>query len=87
MNVGLIGTGTMGQPMLANLVGKGCSVTAYDLAPAALDAAVRLGAARAAPAREAAQQLYRMASAHGWGRQDFASVYQFLKPSGDDAPV
>ena len=35
----------------------------------------------------AAQQLYRMASAHGWGRKDFSSVYQFLKPSGDDAPV
>jgi len=35
----------------------------------------------------AAQQLYRMASSHGWGRKDFSSVYQFLKPSGDDAPV
>jgi 3-hydroxyisobutyrate dehydrogenase len=35
----------------------------------------------------AAQQLYRMASSHGLGRKDFSSVYQFLKPSSDDAPV
>src|SRR5712691_5828113 len=35
----------------------------------------------------AAQQLYRMASSHGFGRKDCASVYQFLKPSSDDAPV
>jgi len=35
----------------------------------------------------AAQQLYRMASSHGFGRKDFSSVYQFLKPSSDDAPV
>jgi 3-hydroxyisobutyrate dehydrogenase len=35
----------------------------------------------------AAQQLYRMASSHGLGREDFSSVYKFLKPSNDDAPV
>ena len=35
----------------------------------------------------AAQQVYRMASAHGLGRKDCASVYQFLAPSRDDAPV
>jgi 3-hydroxyisobutyrate dehydrogenase len=35
----------------------------------------------------AAQQLYRMASSHGLGRDDFSSVYKFLKPSSDDAPV
>jgi 3-hydroxyisobutyrate dehydrogenase len=35
----------------------------------------------------AAQQLYRMASSHGFGRKDFSSVYQFLKPSSDEAPV
>ncbi len=34
-----------------------------------------------------AQQVYRMASSHGLGRKDFSSVYQFLKPSSDDAPV
>ena len=35
----------------------------------------------------AAQQLYRLASAHGLGREDCSAVYKFLKPSGDDAPV
>jgi 3-hydroxyisobutyrate dehydrogenase len=35
----------------------------------------------------AAQQLYRMASSHGFGREDFSAVYKFLKPSSDDAPV
>jgi len=35
----------------------------------------------------AAQQVYRMASAHGLGRKDCASVYQFLAPSQDNAPV
>jgi 3-hydroxyisobutyrate dehydrogenase len=35
----------------------------------------------------AAHQLYRLASSHGLGREDFSSVYKFLKPSSDDAPV
>jgi 3-hydroxyisobutyrate dehydrogenase-like beta-hydroxyacid dehydrogenase len=35
----------------------------------------------------AAQQLYRLASSHGLGREDFSSVYKFLQPSSDDAPV
>jgi len=35
----------------------------------------------------AAQQVYRMASAHGLGRKDCASVYKFLAPSQDEAPV
>jgi 3-hydroxyisobutyrate dehydrogenase len=35
----------------------------------------------------AAQQLYRMASSHGFARRDCSSVYQFLKPSSGDAPV
>src|ERR1700749_4389199 len=39
MKVGFIGTGTMGQPMLANLVKKGFEVVAYDILPTALDAA------------------------------------------------
>ena len=52
MKVGFIGTGTMGQPMLANLVRKGFRAIAYDTAPAALDAAVRLGAERADSAAE-----------------------------------
>ncbi|MBV9375302.1 MAG: 3-hydroxyisobutyrate dehydrogenase [Alphaproteobacteria bacterium] len=54
MKIGFIGTGTMGQPMLANLVKKGFDVLAFDVVPAALDAAVRLGAARAGSVGEAA---------------------------------
>jgi len=54
MKVGFIGTGTMGQPMLANLVKKGFEAVAFDVVPAALDAAVRLGAGRAGSAGEAA---------------------------------
>jgi len=30
MKIGFIGTGTMGQPMLANLVKKGFQAIAYD---------------------------------------------------------
>src|SRR5438105_13291141 len=47
MTIAFIGTGTMGRPMLGNLVKKGFAVSAYDVVPAALDAAVELGAARA----------------------------------------
>jgi 3-hydroxyisobutyrate dehydrogenase len=54
MKIGFVGTGTMGEPMLANLVKKGFAVTAFDLVPAALEAAVRLGAERAGYAGEAA---------------------------------
>jgi 3-hydroxyisobutyrate dehydrogenase len=56
MKVGFIGTGTMGQPMLANLVKKGFEVVAFDVVPVALDAAARLGAARAGSIREAAAE-------------------------------
>jgi 3-hydroxyisobutyrate dehydrogenase len=54
MKIGFIGTGTMGQPMLANLVKKGFAVIAFDVVPAALETAVRLGAERANSAGEAA---------------------------------
>jgi 3-hydroxyisobutyrate dehydrogenase len=54
MKVGFIGTGTMGQPMLANLVKKGFEVVAFDVVPGALDIAVRLGAGRAGSAGESA---------------------------------
>jgi 3-hydroxyisobutyrate dehydrogenase len=54
MKVGFIGTGTMGQPMLANLVKKGFELVAFDVVPGALDVAVRLGAGRAGSAGEAA---------------------------------
>ncbi len=35
----------------------------------------------------AAQQALRLASSHGLGKKDFTSVYKFLKPSSNDAPV
>src|SRR5712671_723470 len=54
MKVGFIGTGTMGQPMLANLVKKSFEVVAFDVVPGALDASVMLGAERAGSAAEAA---------------------------------
>ena len=54
MKVGFIGTGTMGQPMLANLVRKGFPAIAFDAAAVALDAAVRIGAERAASAAQVA---------------------------------
>ncbi|HEY1433277.1 MAG TPA: 3-hydroxyisobutyrate dehydrogenase, partial [Stellaceae bacterium] len=54
MKVGFIGTGTMGLPMVANLVSKGFAVTAYDVVPLALDTAAARGAARAGSPKEAA---------------------------------
>jgi 3-hydroxyisobutyrate dehydrogenase len=54
MNIGFIGTGTMGRPMLSNLIKKGLAVTAYDIVPAALEAAIGLGATRADSAATAA---------------------------------
>jgi 3-hydroxyisobutyrate dehydrogenase len=54
MKVGFIGTGTMGQPMLANLVKAGFEVIAFDIVPAALEAATRLGASRGGSIREVA---------------------------------
>ena len=35
----------------------------------------------------AAQQVLRLASSHGYGRKDFSSVYAFLRPSSEQAPV
>ena len=35
----------------------------------------------------AAQQRVRLASSHGYGRKDYSSVYAFLEPSSDQAPV
>jgi len=56
MNVGFIGTGTMGQPMLTNLVKKGFTVVAYDVVPAALAAAVKSGATAATSSAEVARR-------------------------------
>jgi len=54
MHIAFVGIGNMGRPMLTNLLKKGFSATAYDIVPAALDAAVALGAARASSPAEAA---------------------------------
>ncbi len=54
MHIAFIGTGNMGLPMLANLLKKGFSATAFDIVPAALDRAVALGAKRAGSPAEAA---------------------------------
>lgn len=54
MEIGFIGTGTMGLPMLTNLIRRGHRVTAYDSAAAALAAAVEAGATRATSAADAA---------------------------------
>ena len=56
MKIGFIGTGTMGQPMVKNLLARGFAVTAYDIARPAVAAAVGLGATAAGSAAEAAKQ-------------------------------
>ena len=56
MKVGFIGTGSMGRPMLRNLVTKGFPVVAYDVQPAALEEATRLGATPAGSAATAAAE-------------------------------
>jgi 3-hydroxyisobutyrate dehydrogenase len=56
MNVGFIGTGAMGLPMVGNLLKKGFAVVAYDVVPAALEAAVRLGATPAASSADVAKR-------------------------------
>jgi 3-hydroxyisobutyrate dehydrogenase len=56
MNVGFIGTGTMGLPMVGNLVKKGFAVVAYDAVPAALQGATRLGAAAGGSSADVAKR-------------------------------
>ena len=55
MKIAFIGTGTMGGPMLANLVKKGFAVTAFDIVTAALQGAVKAGATAAASTADAAR--------------------------------
>ena len=56
MNVGFIGTGTMGLPMVGNLLKKGFAVVAYDAVPTSLQAAVRLGATAALSSADVAKR-------------------------------
>ena len=51
--IAFIGLGNMGGPMAANLVKGQHQVTAFDLTPSAVDAAVEKGARKAATAAEA----------------------------------
>jgi 3-hydroxyisobutyrate dehydrogenase len=55
MKIAFVGTGTMGGPMLANLIRKSFTVVAYDVVPAALDRAVKAGAMAAGSAADAAR--------------------------------
>ncbi|BCQ25298.1 3-hydroxyisobutyrate dehydrogenase [Caballeronia sp. NK8] len=55
MKIGFVGLGHMGGPMAANLLKAGHAVTAFDLVPAALDAAKAAGATLAASPRAAAE--------------------------------
>lgn len=54
MNVGLIGTGVMGSAIGARLLASGCTLTFYDLSPAAGAELLAGGATRAASPAEAA---------------------------------
>ncbi|MDR5783409.1 3-hydroxyisobutyrate dehydrogenase [Caballeronia sp. LZ065] len=55
MKIGFIGLGHMGGPMAANLLKAGHALTAFDLVPAALDAARSAGATLAESPRAAVE--------------------------------
>ena len=61
--IGFIGAGNMGGPMLANLIKAGHSVTVFDLVQAALDAARDAGAALAGPAGRTGASWRKLARA------------------------
>jgi 3-hydroxyisobutyrate dehydrogenase len=56
MTIGFIGTGTMGRPMLTNLVNKGFAVVAYDVVPEAVAGAVAAGATAATSPADVARR-------------------------------
>lgn len=56
MNVGFIGLGNMGFPMMRRLVTAGHEVAVFDMNPAAVQRAAHLGAHAAASAREVADR-------------------------------
>jgi len=53
--IGFVGAGTMGIPMIANLLKAGFSVLAYDVRPEAVEEAKKRGAAAAGSSAEAAR--------------------------------
>jgi len=54
--IGFVGTGTMGIPMISNLIKAGFSVLAYDVRPEAVEEAKKRGAAPAGSSAEAARE-------------------------------
>ena len=56
-SIGFIGLGNMGGPMARNLLKAGHKLKAFDLVPAALDAAAKAGASLAKSAAEAAKDV------------------------------
>ncbi|MEO8484909.1 MAG: NAD(P)-dependent oxidoreductase [Betaproteobacteria bacterium] len=57
MIAGFIGLGTMGAPMVRNLLAKGHQVVVCDLAPASVAALVAVGATSATTPREVAERV------------------------------
>lgn len=55
LTIGYVGVGLMGGPMVKRLAGLGWKITAFDIAPAALEAARAAGAKTAGSAAEAAR--------------------------------
>ena len=55
MQVGFIGLGIMGKPMVRNLLKAGIEVTAYDINLAAVEEMVKAGAKSAATPKETAK--------------------------------
>ncbi len=53
--IGFVGAGTMGIPMISNLLKAGFTVLAYDVRPEAVEEAKKRGAARAGSSAEAAR--------------------------------
>jgi 3-hydroxyisobutyrate dehydrogenase len=54
--IGFVGAGTMGIPMISNLLKAGFSVLAYDVRPEAVEEAKKRGAAAAGSSAEAARE-------------------------------
>jgi len=80
--IGFIGLGNMGGPMARNLLKAGHQVKAFDPAPAALDAAVKAGAAKAANAGAAATGVELVVSMLPAG-QHVRQVYGVAEGGGE----
>jgi 3-hydroxyisobutyrate dehydrogenase len=89
--IGFIGAGNMGGPMLANMIKAGHAVSAFDLSEAALDAAREAGAALAESPGDAAagrDAVITMLPAGAHVRDVYMGDDGILARGGDiDAPV